>query len=136
MPSRWIYCFNDSCPLRDTCLRRSIARKLGDTPAWGNAVFPAACEDGECAFFVETKTTVVAWGLKRALDGVRFGDMKALRHDIINTMGNRRDFARYNSGEWKLSERHQREISDIFAKYGYGDIEFDNYLRVVSLSGE
>lgn len=136
MPAHWIYCFNDNCKFRDTCLRRNTAHKLGKTLTWGKAVFPAACEDGECDFFVEMKTTVVAWGLKKALDGVRFGDMKALRHDIIKTMGSRRDFVRYNSGEWKLSERQQRKISDAFGRYGYGDIEFDNYCEVVSLTGE
>ena len=78
------------------------------------------------------KKTKVAWGFKKALGNVKACDYKAIRHDIIKTMSNRRDFSRYDSGAWKLTENQQEKIKRIFADYGYDDVEFDFYEEMVS----
>ena len=69
---------------------------------------------------------------KKALGNVKACDYKAIRHDIIKTMSNRRDFSRYDSGAWKLTENQQEKIKRIFADYGYDDVEFDFYEEMVS----
>lgn len=134
--SGWIYCFNDGCKLKDVCLRRQTGVKMRNRMIWGNAVFPAAAESEVCPMFVEMRKATMAWGFSKALGNTRLADVKAVRKDIIKTMSNRRDFTRYNSGEWKLSEKQQLAIRRIFAAHGYSDIEFDHYQVAISLSGK
>lgn len=134
--SGWIYCFNDGCKLKDVCLRWTTGMKKRDRLIWGNSVFPAAAESDVCPMFVEMRKSTVAWGFSKALGNVRMADVKGIRHAIVKTMSNRRDFTRYNSGEWKLSEDQQLTIRRIFAAYGYTDIEFDNYQVAIRLSAK
>ena len=98
----------------------------------GKCILPTTNPVEGCKLFHKMKKTKVAWGFKKALGNVKACDYKAIRHDIIKTMSNRRDFSRYDSGAWKLTENQQEKIKRIFADYGYDDVEFDFYEEMVS----
>lgn len=135
-PYNWVHCLNENCEIKKRCTRWHVIRKMKQKDLWEKCILPTSNPVEGCILFQEMKVIKVAWGFKKALSNVKACDYKAIRHDIIKTMSNRRDFSRYDSGTWKLTENQQEKIKRIFADYGYDDMEFDFYEEMVSFLNE
>lgn len=135
MPCEWAFCFNDKCRRAAHCIRRATAMRMATEVDAVKAV--AQWGDGEgCHLFVETASTLVAWGMKGMFSAVRRCDAAAVRKGIYAVLGGERNFYRYNSGEWKLSMKQQKAVLGVMAEYGYEEARFDFSEEVMMLNAE
>ncbi len=131
----WRYCFCEGCPRHEDCLRFQIGLLVPEDRTWGNAVFPTAYRKGECKFFKEIRRVRVAYGFSTLFDEVKHKEVATLRGRMMEYLGGRSTYYRYNSGEYKLTPEQQEWIQRLFVRYGYAEgVTFDHYGDVLDLS--
>ena len=131
----WRYCFCSECERHDDCLRYHTAQHIPDDKAWGYAIFPTACRNGECNYFKEIRVVTVAYGFDAMFSEVKNKDVTRLRKKMCDLLGGRSTYYRYYSGEYKLLPEQQEAIKALFAKHGYTEnVSFDHYCDVLDFS--
>lgn len=61
-------------------------------------------------------------------------DAPALRAEMRDYLGSKGQYYRYKLGQLKLLPEQQAYIKQLFARYGYKDVEFDHFRkRLISL---
>ena len=127
VPNGWVLCFNEKCKMKETCLRYMAAQYAPADMTTATCVTPRALQGDECRKFVAERYETEAWGMNRFFEGVRHEHYTQLRNALFKMLG-QRNYYRYNSGEWKLSAKQQKQISDLFKRFGYQDAPpYDHY---------
>ena len=130
VPYTWALCFNDTCPMHDTCMRHFAGRHMPTGRAQGPAVYPAALQKGKCRLFVEKRVIRSAWGFSKLFLDVKRVDDTPIRREIQRYLGCRSTYYRYMSGRFTLTPEQQADILEIFRTYGYtAPRDFDNYVE-------
>ena len=62
IPYGYALCFNESCPLRDTCLHYQAYLMKSENRLGGPAIYPNAWKNGLCKRYNEAKMIRKAWG--------------------------------------------------------------------------
>ena len=129
VPSSWLICYNNECPMRDECLRYYVAPIVGSNLDHGPAVYPSALVDGKCRFYVDKQPIRLAWGFRPLFTKVRHEDYATLRWKVMALFSSDSKFFRYNRGDFKLTPEQQQEVLDIFRRKGYDttDMHFAHY---------
>ena len=133
IPASWLYCFNSGCQLRDTCIRYQTGLALDASRTCGRAVFPTAADGGKCRHFKKLRKIQSAWGFARLFDNVRVGDATALRTRLRTMLGGNGTYYRYHHGTRRLTPEQQTQIRQLFARFGYADIEFEHYREEIDI---
>lgn len=133
IPATWLYCFNSSCPRRDTCVRYQAGLALDGSRTCGNAVFPTAADGGDCPHFKLLRRIRTAWGLARLFDNVRAGDAPALRKRLKALLGGNGSYYRYHHGTRRLSPEQQSLVRRMFARSGYDGVDFEHYREEIDI---
>ena len=129
VPYTWALCFNDACPMHDTCMRHFAGRHIPTDRAEGPAVYPAALQKGKCKLFVEKRIIRSAWGFSKLFLDVKRVDDTPIRREIQEYLGSRTTYYRYMNGVLTLTPEQQNDIFDIFRAYGYtAKRDFDGYI--------
>jgi len=127
-------CFNNSCQLKDNCIRFLAGTHAPSDKLFGRAVYPTALKDGKCAMFKQTKVIKAAYGFSSLFSDVKSRDGHALRLAMMDYLGNRSAYYHYANGSYVLKPEQQEWIINLFKKYGYTEnIQFDNYEMLYDL---
>lgn len=130
IPAGYAFCFQDECPLADTCARRFAGRHTGGRNCC-TAVLPAAREGGDCPYYKETRKIRGAWGFASLFDEVRAKDAPTLRRLVKAYLGGNGTYYQYHNGNRLLTPEQQRWVLSLFAEHGYsGALGFDGYRDV------
>ncbi len=126
VPKGWALCFNQECPLRDTCLRYQAGQLAPENMTVARCVMPRALSDGHCACFATMEPQVYAYGFSTIYDHVLKSDYTSLRKMMTNNLSGKRYYYEYMRGERALSPAQQDFIRQLFTGCGYGDsVVFD-----------
>lgn len=76
----------------------------------------------------------MAWGFDNLFAEMKVKDAPALRTEMRDYLGSKGQYYRYKLGQLKLLPEQQAYIKQLFARYGYKDVEFDHFRkRLISL---
>lgn len=129
VPNLYALCFTDSCPMAASCMRHLAAEHVPDDRERGNAIYPTALKDGQCAHFKQVRKLRMAWGLDGLMRDIKHRDNRPLRSALISCLGSRTTLFRAQKGEHLLTPTEQEQIIQIFKRYGYTDnLLFDHYV--------
>ena len=119
VPKKYAVCFNRHCPRAGECLRHLCYTLLPATQLEHPCVLPQAWDGGECSQFAEAHPVQLAWGMSRLFTDVPSWKATAIRHELKHLFGSKPTYFRYRRGEFLITPQRQREIADIFRRYGY-----------------
>lgn len=127
LPKGWCFCFNNGCEAAERCFRRFTATQCTEGRKVGMAVFPKAGDSGKCEFFIAKRVVRMAWGIDKLFEKVVWRDATPIRKELIELLGNKGGYYRYNRGEKWLSPKQQELVMAVMRRYGYDDVEFQHY---------
>lgn len=129
VPSNYIHCLNQACPLGDNCLRRLAALHAPKKYPYLVAVNPAAySEDAtHCPHFKSSAKIRFAWGLTATFDNIPYKTALLLKRKI-RSLYSRTTYYRILNKERSLSPAEQSEIAHIFEQNGITSVPvYDSY---------
>ena len=86
---------------------------------------------GDCAHFCPIEKVCMALGFRNIFNNVLARDITKMRAELVDFLGSRTTFFRYQSGEKPLNPFQQEWIRQLFRRYGYNnDFAFDNTKEV------
>ena len=118
MPEHYILCFNEGCPLADSCLHRLAARSGRQKDELVTAVNPARCNGESCQHYKENKVVTMAYGMVDSFHEVKADHIASLRNTLINHFGRGSYYLRRN-GLRAITPEEQQYIGSIFRSFGY-----------------
>ena len=131
VPKGYVFCFLD-CPLSARCVRHRTGETVPADMPYGTAVFPTARHGESCTMFKKLRVIRAAWGFSRLFAPVLATDIASLRADVKDYLGGNGTYSRYKLGRRLLTLEQQRDILNIFRRYGYTEeTQFDHYVDVV-----
>ena len=131
VPKGYVFCFL-TCPLSARCVRHRAGETVPAGTQFGTAVFPTARQADGCPMFKELRVIRAAWGFSRLFAPVRATDIASLRANVKGYLGGNGTYSRYKLGRRLLTPEQQRDILNIFRRYGYTEVtQFDHYVDVV-----
>ena len=130
IPYGYALCFNESCPLRDTCLHYQAYLMKSENRLGGPAIYPNAWKNGLCKRYNEAKIVRKAWGFTHIYNNVPHYLRAEARQKVSNYFSNGcGPYYRYHHGDNKLSPRQQEDIMQIVSQFGPTDgLSFDHYV--------
>ncbi len=129
VPNGWVLCFNEKCKMKETCLRYMAAQFAPADMTTATCVTPHAQKGDSCTKFVTERYDTEAWGMSHFFEGIRHEHYAQLRNALFTMLG-KRNFYRYNSGEWSFSVKQQKQIADLFKRFGYQHAPtYDHYVK-------
>lgn len=129
----WAYCFNSNCELAGKCFRLASSRFIPEKTLCGRAVYPGACRDGKCRYYVELELMRMAWGFGKLYWEAKSCDVAPLRKRMQDMFGGKTGYYKYHRGDKKLTPEQQADIARLFAQYGYDKVTFDFYAEIPGL---
>lgn len=128
VPSTWALCFDDKCKCKKDCLRHIAVCNVPDDVIFGPAVYPKTNSENVCQMFVKAEKENAAYGLLDIYKNVKQQHYREIKDEVMNLLGGKTAYYRYNKGVYLLSPEQQTAIGQIFSKYGYDkNIKFNNY---------
>ena len=118
MPEHYLLCFNEGCPLGDSCLHRLAARSGRQKDELVTAVNPARCNGDSCRHYKENKVVTMAYGMVDSFHEVKADHIASLRNTLINHFGRGSYYLRRN-GLRAITPEEQQYIGSIFRSFGY-----------------
>ena len=134
VPYNVTYCFTEPCPMKDECIHHLAALYKNDDIKQGQAVFPNALQDGKCDFFAKLRVVKMAWGFNHLFAEVKVKDAPILRAKMKAYLGSKGQYYRYKLGQLKLLPEQQEYIKQLFAQFGYQDVDFDYFAEEIDLT--
>ena len=117
-PYNWAICFQDDCPMKDTCLRYAIARLVPADIHHHNTVLPSARQGDHCSLFATKEPVQMAHGMKALIPRAAHGELSQLREGLYAIFGSTSQYYRYRRGEWPITPEQQRRVAQLFMKHG------------------
>lgn len=127
VPYNITYCFNGQCEKKDECIHFLSALYRGNDIDRGYAVFPNALQNGTCRHYAPLRVVTMAWGFDKLFAEVKLKDAPTLRTEMKKYLGSKGQYYRYKLGQLKLLPEQQLHIKQLFANYGYQDVEFEYF---------
>lgn len=129
MPWSFVVCWNDECPLIETCLRHAVGKNLPDDKATAVAVNPhvADWQDGQCRHYKKIEFVRNAYGIRHLLDDVPKKSAAFLATQLRGALTNRLYYHYYHSRK-PIPPEHQAFIREMFARFSPGvEVKFERY---------
>lgn len=131
MPAGYMVCFQQDCPLHDSCMRFVAGQNLPDDRQMGNAVFPAARQGDQCRYYHKYRVFNGAAGFNTLFNNVLARHSVQLRQAIKDHLGGNGTYYLYHNGKKWLTPEQQDWILSLFRRYGYTeDLSFDQYQQM------
>ena len=132
IPSGYALCFNSDCAEKDKCLHYQAKLLKAENCYKGQAVYPAAWQDGKCSCYNEKKLVQKAWGFSQLYRNIPSYMRAEARRSVSSLFGcGNGQYYRAHHGEIMISPKRQQEIMEVLAKYGSIEgIKFDHYVSV------
>ena len=119
-PHNWALCFQNECPLHDTCLRYAVGTLMPANVTHHEVVLPSARKAEGCSHYVEVKRVVLARGMKNLFNGLSRWEAEELRRRVKACFHSHMQFYRYRSGLYPLTPDMQDHITHIFNTFKAG----------------
>ena len=119
VPRKWAICYQNDCPLAETCLRRHAATLAPATLEQHATVLPAARRREKCNLFVADEPVVVARGMTKIFNNVKSDDVPRLRNVLEACFGSRAQYYRYRAGRYVITPEQQKRVAAVFRYFGY-----------------
>lgn len=130
VPSWYVLCTNNSCPLKDNCLRHLAGKNAPDNLEIASCVMPKTLKNGDCRWFDKITIDVWAAGFSHLYDKVMKKDYTTMRKAITNYLHGAKIYYEYKRGERALSPDEQQWIRDYVKSMGYDwEVEFDRFFE-------
>ena len=117
-PHDWAICFQDDCPLKDTCLRHAIARLAPDSLTHHSIVLPAARHGDRCSLFATKEPVQFARGMKSLLPRAARGELRLLREGLYAIFGSTSRYYLFREGKYPITPQQQQSIQALFRRHG------------------
>lgn len=127
IPCSVTYCFTEPCPMKDKCIHYLSGLYKNEETDRGDAIFPNALKDGKCKYFAPLRVVKMAWGFNKLFTEMKVKDAPVLRAEMRDYLGSKGQYYRYKLGQLKLLPEQQEYIKQLFASYGYQNVDFDNF---------
>lgn len=134
LPSGITYCFTEQCPAKDKCIHYLSSLYKSDDTDRGYAIFPNALKDGKCKHFAPLRVVKMAWGFEKLFAEVKVKDAPILRSKMRDFLGSKGQYYRYKLGQLKLLPEQQEHIKQLFARFGYENVEFEHFSDEIDLT--
>ncbi len=134
VPANIHYCFTEPCPMKDKCIHHLASLYKSEDIDRGYAIFPNAQKDGECKFFAPLRVVRMAWGFDKLFTEMKVKDAPTLRAKMRDYFGSKGQYYRYKLGQLKLLPEQQEYIKNLFARFGYKDVEFEHFAEEIDFS--
>ena len=134
VPSLINYCFTEPCPMKDECIHYLAGIYKSDEVQKGYAIFPNALKDGKCKFFAPLRVVKMAWGFDKLFAEMKVKDAPRLRSEMRDYLGSKGQYYRYKLGQMKLLPEQQTYIKQLFARFGYKDVDFDHFSEEIDFT--
>ncbi len=128
------YCFTEPCPMKDKCIHYLSSLYMSDDTDRGYAIFPNALKNGKCKFFAPLRVVKMAWGFDKLFADVKVKDAPVLRSEMRDFLGSKGQYYRYKLGQLKLLPEQQEHIKQIFARFGYEDVDFEHFVDEIDFT--
>ena len=130
VPSWYVLCNNNNCPLKDNCLRHLAGKNAPDNLEIASCVMPKTLKNGDCRWFDKITIDVWAAGFTHLYDKVMKKDYTTMRKAITNYLHGAKIYYEYKRGERALSPDEQQWIRDYVKSMGYDwEVEFDRFFE-------
>ena len=100
----------------------------------GHAIFPNALKNGKCEFFAPLRIVKMAWGFDKLFAEVKVKDAPLLRSEMRSYLGSKGQYYRYKLGQQKLLPEQQEHIKQLFARFGYKDVDFEYFAEEIDFT--
>lgn len=119
VPFNYIHCFNQDCPLGNTCLRRLVALHAPKETPYVMTVNPAAYPKNasQCTHFRSIRKMRFAWGMSTTFDNIPYKKALLLKRRI-HELYPKTTYYRILHNERSLSPAEQATIAHIFNQIG------------------
>lgn len=134
VPSNITYCFTEPCPMKNKCIHYLSGLYKNEKTDRGDAIFPNALKNGNCKYFAPLRVVKMAWGFDKLFAEMKVKDAPALRAEMRDYLGSKGQYYRYKLGQLKLLPEQQAYIKQLFARYGYKDVEFDHFSEEIDFT--
>ena len=130
VPSWYVLCTNNNCPLKDNCLRHLAGKNAPDNLEIASCVMPKTLKNGDCRWFDKITIDVWAAGFSHLYDKVMKKDYTTMRKAITNYLHGAKIYYEYKRGERALSPDEQQWIRNYVKSMGYDwEVEFDRFFE-------
>lgn len=134
VPSIITYCFTELCPMKNNCIHYLASLYKDNDTKRGQAIFPNALKDGKCEFFTPLRFVRMAWGFDRLFADVKVKDAPLLRSEMRAYLGSKGQYYRYKLGQLKLVPEQQEYIKQLFARFGYKNVDFEHFAEEIDFT--
>ena len=130
VPGWYTLCFNNSCPLRDNCMRYLSGSHAPEELETSPCVLPHTLKDGTCRWFDKVTVVTMASGFRHLYDKVLHQDYTRMRKSLTTFLHGSKFYYQYMRGERPLSPEQQEGIRQIVRSYGYDwEVPFERYYQ-------
>lgn len=130
VPSWYVLCTNNDCPLKDSCLRHLAGKNAPDNMEIATCIMPKTLKNGSCRWFDKITIEVWAAGFTHLYDKVMKTDYTTMRKTITKYLHGCRLYYASMRGDRALSPEDQQWIRDYVKSFGYDwEVEFDRYFE-------
>ena len=130
VPSWYVLCANNDCPLKTECLRYLAGKNAPDNLEIARCVMPQTLKNSKCRWFDKITIDVWAAGFTHLYDKVMKQDYTTMRKTITNYLHGCRLYYAYKRGDRALSPEEQQWIRNYVKSFGYDwEVEFDRYFE-------
>jgi hypothetical protein len=130
VPSWYVLCNNNLCPLQSDCLRFHAAAQAPETLEVASCVMPKVQNGRACRWYDKRTIVVYAAGFSHLYDRVFKKDYTTMRKTITKYLHGSKLYYEYMRGERPLSPEQQQWIIDYVKSCGYEwEVEFDSYYK-------
>lgn len=131
VPRSWALCYVPQCPRKQECLRYQVCMQVPDRRVYHKCILPSVLSQGDCQYFCPIEKVRAAVGFRNIFGKVLAKDIASIRSNMIDYLGSRSSFFRYQRGALLLMPAQQEWIQQLFQHYGYTDpLRFDAYKDV------
>lgn len=128
VPSWYVICTNESCPLREDCMRFIAGSNAPESTEIAMCVMPKTLKDGHCRLYDKKTVVVMAKGFTTLYDKVMKKDFTRMRKAITQYLHGAKMYYEYKDGRRALSPEQQNWIRNFVKSQGYEwEVKFDHF---------
>ena len=130
VPSWYVLCTNNECPLKAECLRYLAGKNAPDSLEIATRVMPQTLKNGKCRWFDKITIDIWAAGFSHLYDKVMKKDYTVMRKTITKYLNGCKFYYAYKRGDRALTSEQQQWIRNFVKSYGYDwEVEYDRYFE-------
>ena len=128
VPSWYVLCHNNLCPMQTSCLRYLAGQHAPDQLEVATCVMPKTLKGGKCRWYDKRNVVVWAQGFSHLFDRVMKKDFTSMRKELTSYLHGAKFYYEYKRGDRPLSPEQQAWIRQFVKSYGYEwEVPFDSF---------